>query len=306
MRSANGSAERATVRVVGPRTAVMNHVVRMLRERGGSTVEYPANGIPKTPSGNGQPALGGDPDDGADGRLRGQEVYLLNCLRPDGTSSPRDVTRMVSGVRDRVPDASIITLIDETDSAALRAARHAGATDFLGRHEAGNEEAVSWRVLEVRGTVQPSPRPSDAEVAAARARVDEAVAKLPSPAARQERVDSMCVDAPRLRDPRSGRFDAKRIAAALGISRARLARGVGVSQQALSAKPDSPRAQAGLLPVARVLAGLDELLPADQQRMWLNTPRESFSGSTPLAWMEQGNAAAVARTVEAALEGDPG
>jgi hypothetical protein len=61
-----------------------------------------------------------------------------------------------------------------------------------------------------------------------------------------------------------------------------------------------------LLPIARVLAALDELLPAEQRRMWLNTPRERFSGETPLTLIERGEAAALARAIEGALEGEPG
>jgi hypothetical protein len=68
------------------------------------------------------------------------------------------VARAVGGIRARRPAASIVVLIDETDPAALRAARDAGATSFIGAHEAGNAEAVSWRLLQVRSAA-PSPGP---------------------------------------------------------------------------------------------------------------------------------------------------
>jgi len=262
---------------------------------------------------------------------RGVEVFLVNCLRADGTSSPEEVARSVGSVRRRAPRAQIIALLDETDADAVRAARRAGATSFVGSREASNEEAVSWRVLEsspavaVAGSsggaltarrVRPgktasatrrAAEPSRRDVDAARAAVDASVAALPSPAARLAGAAELAeVDAPALRHPGSGRFDAKRIASELGIPVARLARVVGISQQGLSAKPDSPRAQDGLLPIARVLAALDELLPAEQRRMWLNTPRDRFGGETPLALIQRGEAAALARAIEGALEGEPG
>jgi hypothetical protein len=93
-------------------------------------------------------------------------VYLVNCLRTDGTSSPEEVARSVGNLRRKVPLVPIIVLLDETDIEAVRAARRAGATSFIGPRETYNEEAVSWRVFESRPAGAAS-EPSGGTLAAA-------------------------------------------------------------------------------------------------------------------------------------------
>lgn len=324
----HGTSTRApgapiNVQVIGARTPLVQRVVSILRDSGAGSVSLTSTHRRSLAVVLKQRLVRRSKERGKGFRARLRymdraDVYVVNCLREDGTSSPTDVARAVGSIHARVPNASIVALIDETNPSALRAAREAGATSFLGASEAWNAEAVSWRLGGLRpveaAPASPRPhaprkgtRPSPREVADAVAAVNASVSALPSPAERLARAaEWVRVDAPTLRDPESGRFDAKRIAAALGISLARLAPAAGVSQQALSAKPDSPRAQAGLQSVARVLAALDELLPSEQQRMWLNMPRAQFDGATPLALIEQGQAESLARAVQAALEGDPG
>ncbi|MFL5538674.1 MAG: hypothetical protein ACJ8J0_06750 [Longimicrobiaceae bacterium] len=283
-----------------------------------------------------------------------RRIYLINALKPDGTTDPREVRRSVEAARAKTPGAALFVLLDERNPEAVRAARHAGATHFLGAAVASNPEALHWRVSEVlgprtvgrgpvaRGMVRrtlsgggshqgaversgfgggrgshapamaprleltPLVEPSSAEVEAARRRVARELPRLPSAAESLARAAALVsVHAPELRDPASGRFDARRIAERLGVSISRLAGVVGVSQQALSARPDSPGAQAGLLPIARVIAALDELLPVERVRMWLHSPHSRFGGATPLAKILEGEAEPLARMVEGALEGIP-
>lgn len=316
------------VQVVGPQTPVVARVVAILRKRGTGAVSTELGralqnlrkrcAIARKLRQRGKPhwrGLGVQHVRRFD-HMRRPDLYLVNCLHEDGTSPPAEVARAVFAVRRQSTGVPIVALIDETNADALRAAREAGATSFIGAGEAENEEAVSWRVSGWTPRVpqiieEPPPadpaRPSPREIAAAIAAVNTSVSLLPTPAARLARAAGWVrVDAPHLRDAESGRFNAKRIAAALGISLARLAPATGATQQALSTKPDSAKAQAGLASVARVLAALDELLPAEQRRMWLNTPHARFGGRTPLTLIEAGDAEALARAVEAALEGDPG
>jgi hypothetical protein len=256
------------------------------------------------------------------------DLYLVNALGPDGKTQPRDMARLVQSIRGRSSRAAIVVVLDETDPAALRAARLAGATGYLGAREVGNDEAIRWRVSDIvqdsqraavipavpnaaaarkaipPARVTPLGAPSDAEVAAARAAIREAVGDLPSPADRVARAaEWIRVDAPSLRDPSSGRLDARRIASVLGVPVSRLAGAAGVTQQALSARPDSPKAQAGLQPVARVIAALEEFLPAEHVQMWVNTPLQRLGGETPLAMIAGGRADVLARAIERALDG---
>jgi uncharacterized protein (DUF2384 family) len=95
------------------------------------------------------------------------------------------------------------------------------------------------------------------------------------------------------------------VASRLGISVARLAPAVGVAQQTLSARPDAKSAQPGLHDVARVLESLEDLLPDERVRMWLQAPIAALGGRTPLDLLLEGKSQALARYVEAVRDGSP-
>lgn len=254
----------------------------------------------------------------------GGGLCLVNALKPDGTTDVAEMRRKVQAIRGRDPYVPIFVLLDERDPDAVRAARLAGATHYLGATAASNGEAAAWRVADVleresaAGAVPaealaadvhltPFEEPSPQEVEAARARARAGLASLVPPArAAAYAAALLSIDAADLRDPASGRLDARRVAERLGVSVSRLAGAAGVSQQALSARPDSLRAQAGLLQVARVLAALDEIVPRGEHAMWLRTPRARFGRDTPLEMLIDGRAEALARELEGALEGLPG
>lgn len=278
--------EAVGIGIVGPRTPEMEHIASVLRE--GWT---------------------------------GAELYLVNALGPDGTTRPDRVASLVRSIRGRSSRAAIVVVLDESNPAALRAAREAGASSYLGAREAGNDEAIHWRVADAvqrsealpsaperfpPARVTPLGAPSDAEVAAARGAIESALDDLPSSAERAARAaEWIRVDVPALRDPGSGRLDARRIAAVLGVPVSRLAGAAGVSQQALSARPDSPKAQTGLQPIARIIAALEEFLPTEHVQMWVNTPLQRLGGETPLAMIADGRAEVLARTIERVLDGGP-
>ena len=138
---------------------------------------------------------------------------------------------------------------------------------------------------------------------AARARVRDAAEHLPTPDERARPIgDLLGVVVPHLR-AKSGRLDAGKIAARLNVSLNRLAAAMPISRQALRAKPDSPRVQAALDPIARALDVLELMLPGQQMHGWLQTPHIRLEGETPLEAVLGGQAERVARMLENAREG---
>ena len=255
-------------------------------------------------------------------------VVLVNTLKEEGSSTPGEVTRLVHKARTQKPERSVVVLLDEEDAEAVRAARVAGAFDFLGADEIRNVEAVFWRLHnatllarvfasheaaapETPKTVRPltvrrSARVSAAQIREADAAIDAAVASLPTAEERRARsADLLKVITPEFRDAQSGRLDARRIAEDMEMSIAALARAAGVSQQALSSKPDSPAAQAGLLPVARLSSVLNQLFVPEHKRVWLQTPHPRFGDRSPIQAIEAGEAELVLLSVESARDGSP-
>jgi hypothetical protein len=140
----------------------------------------------------------------------------------------------------------------------------------------------------------------------AEAAIDAVVARLPTAEERRARRPHLLeIIPPELRDAETGRLDARRLAAATGLSLAALARASGVSQQALSATPDLPAAQSGLPPIARLSVMLDEMFTPEHKRIWLQTPHPRFGGRSPAEAIEAGDAELVALSVGNALEGHP-
>jgi len=267
---------------------------------------------------------------------KASRTYVVNALKPDGSTAPAEVREQVRAVREREPHAPVFVLLDEANAEAVRAARRAGATDFFGAAAASNPAALEWRVIarlqrqgilrrvEVESKTSPRRKtarsapglhvrlgepvePTAREVAKALARVEAGLKRRPTPKLTLARAAKLTtVAAPELRNERSGRLDAKRIAERLGVSVNRLAPATGVSQQALSKRPDSPRAQKGLASIARVIVALNELNPAGEAKMWLNTPHRGLGDAAPLDLILRSRADVVARMLEAALEGIPG
>jgi len=109
-----------------------------------------------------------------------------------------------------------------------------------------------------------------------------------------------------LRDAESGRLHAKHIADALGVSLQQLAAVTPLSPQGLRGKPDSPRTQVALHPIARIVSALRRLLPAAEHRAWLQTPSMAFDGQTPMQFVLSGRASDIARRLEMLEQGGGG
>lgn len=328
----------AGVEVIGPASRLAKKVAEVLEQH--ARADMPRTGrlrdgqrasadmAPvRTPKRDDQSPLVFSPD------AESARAYLVNAIEPDGSTSPAEVRKQIRRVREMEPSADVFVLLDEGNARAVRAAVQAGATDFLGAAAASNPAALEWRVftllhrsrrrkaavattlgrrsgrlapdlhLEVGAPVEPA----ENEVTDALARVEAGLKRVPTAAnALRRAAKDVSVAAPELRDEASGRFDAKRIAERLGVSVNRLAQATSVSQQALSKQPTSPRAQKGLASIARVLAAVDELLPGDEAKMWLNTPHPRLDGASPVEVIVQGGGDKVARMIEGALEGIPG
>lgn len=88
-----------------------------------------------------------------------------------------------------------------------------------------------------------------------------------------------------LRDPTSHRWDARRIAEALGISLGTLAPLIGdaVDLATVESAPDAVGLQEGLVPFGNVLAMAHDYFAGDAGKMlvWLETPRARLGGLSP-------------------------
>lgn len=107
-------------------------------------------------------------------------------------------------------------------------------------------------------------------------------------------------------DPSSGRLDATRVAAALGLAVSALAPAVGVTASALSKRPTARAAQKGLREIEFTWATLRRMLGSDPAvRAWLNGPHPDLGGQPPISLLTEGSATALADYVRSALIGQP-
>lgn len=109
-----------------------------------------------------------------------------------------------------------------------------------------------------------------------------------------------------LRNPRSGRIDAERVAKLLGIPLRRLATAMELNYTALHKTPDSPRAQPWLQPVVRILEQLDAVFGSrERARIWLHRPLRELEDESPLQVILAGEAGAVETLLHNARAGLP-
>jgi hypothetical protein len=153
-------------------------------------------------------------------------------------------------------------------------------------------------------STRPSRPRSAAQMAGAEARIRVGAEAMPSPAARRAASDILQVVA---RDlcAQSGRLDARKVGASVGLSLRQLAGVAGVTQQALSATPDSRSIQGALRPIARLSAVLDQAFPGEIKRAWLQSPNPALGDIAPAEAIAAGRAEVVLLKVENALAGHP-
>ena len=127
--------------------------------------------------------------------------------------------------------------------------------------------------------------------------------KVPRVAGRQQIASHVRAD---LHDPKSGRLDARRIAAYLHISLSSLAATTGRSIAAIHKAPAADSLQKPLAPVAQIISILSGILQSKERvRMWLHSPHPDLGNQIPMSLILDGHAAAVADMLAAALAGQP-
>ena len=112
---------------------------------------------------------------------------------------------------------------------------------------------------------------------------------------------------PDLRDTTSGRIDAQRVAAYMGVPPALLAEGLGLVSADVHKMPDEPGRQVILVPIIRILEMADAVLGGREAVVaWLHRPLDELEAESPAAVILAGEAGAVATLLENAIGGIPG
>ena len=109
-------------------------------------------------------------------------------------------------------------------------------------------------------------------------------------------------------DPETGRLDARRLAAALGVTQRQMAAVLGYTPTGLSKNPTSPRLQPKLRDLMSLVNCLRELFDGrmDMVRIWLNAPHPYLEGASPFDYLENGKLDAVDTLVHLMETGQPG
>jgi hypothetical protein len=111
---------------------------------------------------------------------------------------------------------------------------------------------------------------------------------------------------PDLHDAASGRVDAQKVAAYMGLPLKQLARGLQLNYKAVHRHPSAVSFQPFLRRVKRCLEILQEFFQKPETvRAWLNTPHPDLDGNTALEMILAGNSEAVLRILENAAAGVP-
>jgi Protein of unknown function (DUF2384) len=214
--------------------------------------------------------------------------------RPRGTSvegAPRFWLDALHQIYERAPAVPILVAVSPGTGAEDKAL-DSGATDVI--DETATLKLFSRR-LEMLHTFLRS------SVSKARAKPARATART-----RRAEPGVLSVPLPGLRNPDSGRIDAGRVAACLGVPLRRLADAMGVGYAGLHKTPDAVRAQAWLHPVTRILELADAVFGSEERvRMWLNRPLHELEDESPLAVILAGEAGAVETLLENARSGIP-
>lgn len=111
---------------------------------------------------------------------------------------------------------------------------------------------------------------------------------------------------PEVRNPQSGRLDARRVSELFAIPLNRLASALGADAAAVYKTPDAPSLQAGLLLYERIARSLLSLIGSPEGlRIWLNTPEPELDNEVPRDLLLSGEGQVVAELLEDMQEGQP-
>lgn len=194
----------------------------------------------------------------------------------------------VKKIHRKTPNAWLLVVVDALDNEAASKAYTAGATAVVppaaAEHAVRNllETTMRWGRTS-GGSAQP---------------------KTPKQAVATSLEDAL-VD--RFHDPATGRLDAGRVAEAFGISLSALAKGLKVTQSALSKRPTAAAAQAGLRELESVWATLVSLLTTEARaKAWLWSNRRDLKDQPPIRLLTDGSAQALADYMRSVVTGEPG
>ena len=105
-------------------------------------------------------------------------------------------------------------------------------------------------------------------------------------------------------DQLAGSVAPQLLARQLGLTLAELARLAGVPRRQIKAAHATPRAEAALRPIARILATATEMMGGDEVAAWfMHNPIPGFSGKTARDLVGQGRASEVLDYLEAVKAG---
>ena len=109
-----------------------------------------------------------------------------------------------------------------------------------------------------------------------------------------------------LHDPKSGRINAKMVAAFLGLRLKVLAEGLGRNYRAVHKTPSSEALQTDLQTLRRIIELLLVLVGSKKTALiWMNTPSQDLAGETPAQLIKSGHADSVRSLLENVAAGAP-
>jgi hypothetical protein len=108
-------------------------------------------------------------------------------------------------------------------------------------------------------------------------------------------------------NPKSGRFDALRVAGELSLDANDMARILHRSPSGIRKNPDSPGLQTELARIVRIIRDLLQLLESiENVRIWLHAPHPELSDRAPLAFLLEGRPDVLETLVSVMQSGQPG
>lgn len=197
---------------------------------------------------------------------------------------PGDALSLLTAIRERQPSIPVLLL-----------------TTFAGKHQTSlsdlelldfvrlplREEELRWRTLHLLESAGNTPQ-------------DQSVSGTSAPQAMRHLV-------PEIHNPSTGRIDAKKVAALLGVPLAETARILGRNLSTVHKTPGAQALQPRLAKLEQILAALHRLAGSNENlRIWLKAPNPELDGRTPIDLLNDGKMEVVAGLLEDALLGQPG
>ncbi len=215
----------------------------------------------------------------------------------------KEMPSLVEALRRISPGSPVLIVVDKTKASHAGAAAHLaalGAADLLLKPFSAFE--LGYRVERCLHAGHLA-RAAAVRMAAERGELDLSPPKLPQAGASASRPATAPIP---LRDPETGRLDAKRIAEYIDVPLKQFAEAIGENYKALHKTPSKASLQEKLLPVERAISLLDERLrDRGRVRAWLNTPHPDLGDRTALGVILEGHALIVSDMLEAAAAGLP-